>query len=138
MNSKNELARIQGVDQTLFNRLSPLVTVYSGQARIALNTAPPQLLLALPGMEKELVDKIMATRQQGQTVSLELIPAETRNFIGAGQDDYIRISSRAKVNNTVAGVVAEIQLAATPSSPVTIVLWQQEIDTVFERSFSEK
>lgn len=130
MNSIDELARVNGVDQTLFSLLSPLVTVYSGQPRIAIISAPKKVLLALPGMNAELANSIMMARNTGN-INLDLIPSEARNFIGAGQDEYIRISAIATVNNAISGIIAEIQFIASHNSPVTIVSWRQEIDGVF-------
>jgi len=135
INSVDELARIHGVDDELFDLLSPLLTVYSGQSRIAIASAPRKVLLTLPGMTVELVDNVMLARDRNiDNINLDLIPEEARGFIGAGSDEYIRVSGMAIVNNAVSGIIAEIQFVPSTTSPVTIVSWFQEIDTIFEEA----
>lgn len=60
----DELRMVLGVTPDIYRRLRPLVTVYSGQARIDPDTAPPGVLLALPGMSRELVSQVVAARAE--------------------------------------------------------------------------
>jgi general secretion pathway protein K len=132
VNSVAELGRINGMTPAIYHALSPMMTVYSGQARIDITSAPKNVLLTLPGMTASVVDSIIDGRASGATnVNLGMIPAETRQYIGAGQDAFIRISSKAKVNGSISGIIAVIQFESGPHLPVTIMSWRQGLDDRF-------
>lgn len=129
MNTVAELGRIQGMTQAVYDEVSPMMTVYSGQARVDITSAPQAVLRALPGMTALAMDSIIEARASGAAnVDLSLLPAETRQYIGAGQDTFIRISSQAKVNDSISGIIAVIQLEPSANLPVTIMSWQQKLD----------
>lgn len=134
MNSVAELGRVNGMTPTIYDEISSMMTVYSGQARIDITSAPKAVLLALPGMTVPAVDSIINSRtSSGSTnIDLSMIPAETRQYIGAGQSILIRISSQAKVNEAISGIIAIIQLEAGPDLPVTIMSWRQGLDHQFK------
>ena len=85
-----------------------------------------------------MTDNIINERAMGNKhIDLTQIPAETRKYIGAGQNEFMRISSFAEVNSSVSGIIAVVKLEATEKSPVTVMSWRQHVDTVFvERSLN--
>jgi len=132
MNSVSELARVYGVTSAEYEALQSSVTVYSGQSRIDITSAPRRVLASLPAMDATMTDSIINERATGNKhIDLTQIPAETRKYIGAGQNEFIRISSFAEVNSSVSGIIAVVKLEATELLPVTIMSWRQHVDTVF-------
>ena len=57
-----ELQQVLGMTPELYRRIAPLVTVYSWQDGIDPVTAPPEVLLALPGIDVARVEAILAAR----------------------------------------------------------------------------
>ena len=51
MNSVSELARVNGVTSVEYEALQSSVTVYSGQSRIDITSAPRRVLTSLPSMD---------------------------------------------------------------------------------------
>ncbi len=125
INSVDELRRIRGVSQELFEKLLPMVTIFSGQTRIAVQVAPREVLLSLPDMTPGLVDNILAERASDPNYAImPMLPARARKYAGAVQSKYIRISSRAEVNGTAAGITAVILLKPGVRQPVTVISWR--------------
>ena len=57
-----ELQQVLGMSRELYDRLAPAVTVYSEARGIDPLTAPPAALRALPGMDQETLDALLAER----------------------------------------------------------------------------
>jgi general secretion pathway protein K len=134
INSIEEMGRINGMTQSLYLKILPLITVYSGQARVDVNTVPRSVLHSLPGMSDSIVDSILADRESGTgQINLTTIPAETRRYIGAGKNTFVQISSRAVINNSISGMMAIIQLEADRELPVKIMSWRQGLDSRFKK-----
>lgn len=62
--SIDELNLVMGMTPALFARLAPAVTVYSQKATIDPQTAPEAALLALPGMDAQKADNMIAARSE--------------------------------------------------------------------------
>lgn len=60
--NSEELRHVRGMEQ-LFPRAAPFLTTYGG-GRVNLNTAPPEVLRALPGMGDEVVSRILLLRSR--------------------------------------------------------------------------
>lgn len=128
MNSTSELARVNGVTAEVYRALKSMVTVHSGQPRIDIHTAPIGVVSMLLAMEQaKLVDVLDENKQ----IDVNLIPIETRKYIGTGQNEFFKISSFAKVNNSVFGHIAIVKLEPTERLPVTVLAWRDEIDAQF-------
>jgi general secretion pathway protein K len=61
-----EFAMVPGVTAAAFKALRPAITVHSGRARIDPATAPREALLAVPGVDAETVDALLAVRADNQ------------------------------------------------------------------------
>lgn len=132
MVSTNELARVNGVKQELYQKTLPLVTVYSGRSRIDITSAPEAVLRILPGMTDSVMTSIMDDRDAGRwNINLAVIPTEMRQYIGAGQDEFLRISSYAEINGSISGIIAVVKLEASASLPVTVMSWRNRVDNKF-------
>lgn len=60
--SVEELQQVLGMSRSLYDRLAPFLTVYSGRAQINPVVAPREVLLAMPGLGEEQVDALLARR----------------------------------------------------------------------------
>jgi general secretion pathway protein K len=62
--SVDELKLVIGVTPEIYKRVAPALTVYSGRQFIDPQVAPPEALLAIPGMDAGQVASIMLARGQ--------------------------------------------------------------------------
>jgi general secretion pathway protein K len=83
--------------------LSEMVTVYSDSKQININSAPYNLLMALPGMTDETARKIIEIRAEKELVSGDARLAEIPNYKQI--TSYITFSSSPYYNITVTGKV---------------------------------
>ena len=107
----DELKYLPGVDQGLFERMAPLVTVYSGRGGIDLENAPPILVTALTGEEiapaTQLEDADSARRRGRQTGTFHI---------------YASVAAGA---GTVAAIEAVVTTSRSSSQPVRIREWRE-------------
>lgn len=61
--SVEELRQVLGVSRPLYDRLAPYLTVHSGRAQINPVVAPREVLMAMPGLNEEQVDALLARRE---------------------------------------------------------------------------
>jgi len=107
-----ELRYLPGMNQDLLECLVPLVTVYSGEAGIDLEFAPPMLVAAMTGNVIELSprqDESSADRVQGET---------PRN------GTYHIYASVGGANGSVASVEAVVYISRSSDRPYTILEWR--------------
>ena len=110
--SIDELKYLPGVDQGLFERMAPLVTVYSGRAGIDIENAPPILVATLAG---------------------EQIGPATQRVGGAGAANrrnrqlgtFHIYASVAAGSGTVASIEAVVTTSRSSDKPVTIHEWRE-------------
>src|SRR5262249_7498885 len=63
--SVDELMLVMDMTATLFKRMEPALTVYSGRQFIDPQVAPREVLLAMPGADQAAVDVVVRQRNQG-------------------------------------------------------------------------
>jgi general secretion pathway protein K len=63
----DEVREVPGIDPPLFGQIAPFLTVYSGLARTNPETAPREVLLALPGISPAEADRMLALRRSEAT-----------------------------------------------------------------------
>jgi len=116
-----ELRLIKGITDDIFldkeesPGLDRFITVYGGDALININTAPPEVLLALSGeMDGEIVDEVIKYRQE--TAFKEV--SELDKISTMDKDAFNSISGKVTVNSSyfsiyvrgvVRGVVTELR-----------------------------
>jgi len=110
--SIDELKYLPGVDQGLFKRMAPLVTVYSGRAGIDIENAPPILVTILVG------DQISpATQRDGG--------AGAANRRNRQLGTFHIYASVAAGSGTVASIEAVVTTSRSAGKPVTILEWRE-------------
>jgi general secretion pathway protein K len=103
--SIDELKYIPGIDQGLFERMAPLVTVYSGKGGIDLENAPPILVMALTG---EQVEPASETQRRARRIGTFHIYATASTDSG-----------------TLASIEAVVTTSRSGDKPVTIREWRE-------------
>jgi general secretion pathway protein K len=108
----DELKYLPGVDQGLFERMAPLVTVHSGRGGTDLENAPPILVATLTGYEIS-----PATQGDGR--------AGTANRRDRQLGTFHIYASVAAGSGTVASIEAVVTTSRSAGKPVTIREWRE-------------
>ncbi|KFI23347.1 general secretion pathway protein GspK [Nitrosococcus oceani] len=58
-----ELQQVLGISPALYQRMAPSLTVYSGQAGVDPTVAPREVLLAIPGVDLQLIESYLEERR---------------------------------------------------------------------------
>jgi general secretion pathway protein K len=126
----NELALVLGLPPELIDRALPLVTVFSGQPKINVLIAAPEVIAALPGMTPSGLKAFLKERPMlpadMAAIATALGPAQANATIE--KSDFYRILARVKFDNgrqTSSEVV--IGLAAE-EDPYRVLSWQDEVE----------
>lgn len=122
----DELQRILGMTPTLFRRLEPAVTVFSKQPGVNTSVAPREALLAIPGVNTEMVEQFLAQRQN-LAANRQAAPAFPAAGIyasgGAGNPVYTARSEVIRNDGTVFVRQASARVGRDPKRPVTLLAW---------------
>ena len=119
-----ELARVLGMTQPLFQRIVPLITVYSHQPGINPSTAERSVLLALPNATPELVDAYIAQRAQALASHLPVPPFPPAQAYISGPIPVWRVRAEATLPDGVT-FVREAVLRPSPDAtrPLITLAW---------------
>nr|MBS0020707.1 general secretion pathway protein GspK [Gammaproteobacteria bacterium] len=122
-----ELDQVLPMSRALYQRLVPLVTAYSGQARVDPMMASREVLLAIPGLEPARVDEFLAMREQaaetGQLPSTSLLD-QGKAYLGPGQSRVYTVIGEGRVAGEVtARRHAVVKLTGDPQRPYSILAW---------------
>ncbi len=122
----DELLRVLGMTQDLFQRLQPSVTVYSRLGGVNTVVAPRSVLLAIPGVTPELVDQYLELRgklmAEGQLVP-PFAGAGIYAATPAGLNVYSVRSTATMADGTVFVRQATGRINPDPKHPVTLLAW---------------
>jgi general secretion pathway protein K len=126
----NELALVLGLPPELVDRALPLVTVFSGQPKINVLIAAPEVIAALPGMTPSGLKAFLKERP--------LLPADMAAIataLGTAQanatiekSDFYRILATVKFDNgrqTSSEVVIGL---GGEEDPYRVLSWQDEVE----------
>jgi general secretion pathway protein K len=122
-----ELRLLIGMTPALFDRIRPLVTVYSRSGRINSFAAPDDVIRSLPGISLDQANLYIAARADLEMRQPNMLPA----LIGAErylarlppQTVTIRSDGRTARGRFVREAVAV--LTRTPATPYRLVAWRQ-------------
>lgn len=124
-NSIEQLHYVSGMNEEVYKSIKPYLTVFSGRSKIDITTAPEGVLKALPGATDAWIKGVMKERAEDRwSVNLDSIPIEMKEFVGQGEDEFIRIHSRAQVQSAIANITCIIQMKSSKNQPFTVVSWQ--------------
>lgn len=132
----DEIQRVPGITTALWNRVAPVVTIYSRRPGINPSTAPRLAMIAIPGIDETIADEIIVAREEtvndptlgpsvGAVNLASLIPASARRYTTGGKTNVFVIRSRATL--TGGGEYAQqavIELALRSTPPWRIHAWR--------------
>jgi general secretion pathway protein K len=134
--STEELQLVLGMNKSLFLWLDPLVTIYSGQPQVTLQTATKEVLQVISGLDKGLIDAYILARQESAINNLPAPPyplsfgmnIPTKQNIEAGQNIVLTIVSEAVMNDqssaSVTAVIKKADNTQITLTPFDILKWQ--------------
>lgn len=119
-----ELRAVRGMTPALFAAASPLLTVHSGAGGVDPQTAPPQVLRALPGVTAAQAAAVAETRYAGGSAAA--LPATASAFIvGSARNAYsIEVTVEAPDAPRLRRV-ALVALTGQPQRPYRILAWAE-------------
>ena len=109
--SPTELRQVLGVDQALYEKLLPHVTVYTGLARPNPTFASPEVLRAL-GLPADQLALIMAQRTQAVPGQLPPDPAQLGSLAAQGTGTYSISSLATRADGSRAQLRAAIRIGS--------------------------
>jgi len=125
----DELQLVLGMDNEVFAWLAPLVTVYSGQAKVSLAKASAEVLRSLPELDPTLLESYLMQRLQSGQQDLPPPPFPTE--LGQpGQNNAsptISIISEVLLDDgTAAKIIAVLAASQNAQTPFHVLDWQHD------------
>jgi general secretion pathway protein K len=124
-----ELLDVKGMTHAVFDIISPYLTTV-GAAQVNLNTAPVPVLRVLPGMNDEIVARILAARSRGQRIAsvAEVIPQAARPGVSGAVQQAIQVQNQRaqqQISSRAGVLTQQLQLtilaqASHASKPVRL------------------
>jgi general secretion pathway protein K len=119
-----EAARVLGMTASVFQRIAPLITVYSRQPGVNSATADRNVLLALPNATPEAVDAFVELRAQALANKLPVPVFPPAQAFGSGPVPVWRIHAEVAMPDGVS-FVREAVLRPSPDAqrPLIALAW---------------
>jgi general secretion pathway protein K len=126
-----ELGLVLGIPELMVERATPFVTVYSGQPQVNVFDAAPQVVAALPGMNPERLNAVLALRQRGPQNAANLLatlgPAQA--FATTQGSKALRVNARIAFDSGQRMVTeAVIFVLDNGPDPYRILTWRDDAD----------
>ncbi|MGF1614999.1 MAG: general secretion pathway protein GspK [Gammaproteobacteria bacterium] len=122
-----ELDQVLPMRRDIYQRLVPLVTTYSGQARVDAMTASREVLLAIPGLQASRVDEFLQVREYaaeiGQSPPTSLLE-QGQTYLGQAQSRVYTVIGEGRVAGEIAvRRRAVVKLTGNPKQPYSVLAW---------------
>jgi general secretion pathway protein K len=125
--NESELLRVLGMTQSLYERVRPYVTVYSGSEGVDLTRAPRPVLEALPGITPPVVEALLAAGREVDPFNLiedQQLLAEFENYIVPSRDLVFTIRALGRTSGGGRFVrQAVVELDPSREQPFLIYAW---------------
>jgi len=114
--------------------LQNYLTTFSSIARININAAPAAVLAAIPGLDYDVANQIVAMRQQeplmdiGQVMErIPGIPTEAANYLSAMRSQVYTLVSSGKLHNSevISRVRAVVRMQNAGPQLYTVLYWNE-------------
>jgi general secretion pathway protein K len=124
--SIDELKLLLGLSREDFARLQPHVTVHARQPLIDPLGASPTVLMAVPGMTRGEVERIIAARQAGQNRK-QLAPLFARHeeFLAGEASGTYRVGARARLTNGFTEAIEAVIVEPRERADYGVVAWKR-------------
>jgi general secretion pathway protein K len=131
----NELALVLGLPSALVDRALPFVTIFSGQPKVNVLVAPPEVIAALPGMTPSSLQEFLRERptlpRDMAAIATALGPAQVNATIE--RSDFFRILTTVKFGSgrqSASEVVIEL---GGEDDPYRVLSWRDEVAAATSR-----
>ena len=119
-----EVARVLGMTAATFQRVAPILTVYSRQPGVNLATADRNVLRVMPNATEEAVDAFIAQRTQALANKLALPVFPPAQAFSGGASPVWRIRAQASLPDGVTFVrEAVLRSSADAQRPLIALAW---------------
>ena len=127
LQSVEDLRDIEGIRRGDMSRLRQRLTVYNPDGRVNVMTAPPDVLMSMPGMTKLKLTQVLAARDagmEGAAAAQAALGGDLASFIKAlpGPAYTVRIDAVEK-SGRKRSVEAVIAASKSPGKPYYILSW---------------
>lgn len=121
-----ELQLVLGMRPDLYRRLAPSITVFSRQPGVNPQIARREVLLAIPGLTPEIVDRYIADREEARRQGLPLPALPQAGGIASGTSMVATVRSEARLDDGTLFVREAVALLRpVPRKAVTFVSWRE-------------
>jgi general secretion pathway protein K len=121
-----ELQLVLGMRPDLYRRLAPSITVFSRQPGVNPQIASREVLLAIPGLTPEIVDRYVADREEARRLGLPLPALPQAGGVASGNSMVATIRSEARLGDGTLYVREAVALLRpVPRKPVTFISWRE-------------
>ncbi len=135
--SVSELSLVQGIPLDVYRELTKFFTVHTRASRVDTQAASLDVLLAIPGLNPDAVERYIQERESAndgvsQRVPLDLLAAGA-GYLSRTRPTIYAILAEARVEG---GAVARngvvVRLARSRQSPYLVLAWLAESDHAFD------
>lgn len=121
-----ELQLVLGMRPDLYRRLAPSITVFSRQPGVNPQIASREVLLAIPGLTPEIVDRYVVDREEARRQGLPLPALPQAGGIASGTSMVATIRSEARLDDGTLYVREAVALLRpVPRKAVTFISWRE-------------
>lgn len=128
-----ELQLVLGMDAEVYQKLQPLVTVYSGAGQVNLQLASSEVLSVVSDMDEQQLDELMLQRSMADLgLSQEQNSLTNANIQGVEDNGVYTVVSQARVNGDhIAGIKVVIRKSnrTNRAQPFEILEWRHTDQT---------
>lgn len=125
-----ELLLVLGMDEELYSRLMPLITIHTGDEGVNPAVAQERVLLAIPGAETRQVREFLQARDRyyEQLQPMPTFPVQNPNYINRNRDHlysiHVQATTESGSTERIAALVrVTLQRAKEGGKPYEIVRW---------------
>ena len=121
-----ELQLVLGMGPELYRRLAPSITVFSKSPGINPQIATREVLMAIPNITADIVDKYIADRDKAIADKTPLPPLPQAGNFSTGTGVIATIRAEARLDDGVSFTrEAAALMRPVPRRPVTFVAWRE-------------
>jgi general secretion pathway protein K len=118
-----ELRQMDGVDDALYARMAPIVTVYSGSAVVDPRVASADVLRAVPTLSDSAVDDYIERRNAGLTDDSDA-PSDRRWFAVSSAATYQVSATATTPHGAQQRAEIVVRLTGQPARPYIVLAWR--------------
>jgi general secretion pathway protein K len=124
-----ELQLVLGMNESVFEWIEALITVYSGQPQVSVELATKEVLQVIPGLDAGLVDSYIAARLESAINDLPVppFPSSSGQNNPGGQHIVLTLVSEALLDDESSAVISAVikQSDETGATPFQVLKWQR-------------